>query len=213
MSLIQVSVRGLDVFDRMRAELGDKRAESIASQTAMRMAKKVRTRVAREIASQTGIKKSLIDKRLTTWRAKDGLITLRFGGTGKFQRGFIRPRELGLKVPANGKWKTGRTRWGYPTVARPKPETYQRGFVLYPRQGAAYQFDAYAGRVGDKATLFVRTGSRRLPIQRVPGVRLADMVNLPPIVESARLELGDSVRNELIRRFAVDLAKIAGRVR
>lgn len=208
MSSISFSVRGLEIFARMRDELGDKKADAIASQTCFRVAKTVRTKVAREIASQTGIKKSLIDRRLTTW-SKDGWVTLRFGGTGKFGRGFIRPRDLGLKVPKVGKYKTGRTRFGAPAVSKPKPESYPRGFILDPQKGMAWSFKGFDGRIGKKSQLFIRTGRGREPIARVPGVRLADMVNLPPLVAQANTDLASGITKELERRFIAELGRIA----
>lgn len=208
MSSISFSVRGLEIFARIRDELGDKKADAIASQTCFRVAKSVRTKIARDIAASTGIKKSLIDRRLTTW-AKDGWVTLRFGGTGKFGRGFIRPRDLGLKVAKAGKFKTGRPRYAAPTVAKPKAETYPRGFILNPQKGMAGQFTGYDGRLGAKSQLFMRTGTRRKAIVRVPGVRLADMVNLPPLVAQANRDLATGIVAELERRFVVELTRAA----
>jgi hypothetical protein len=218
-----LDLRTLEAFNATVKSLGRDMAERLMQQTTNRVGRSVARRYGESVAASLGIPAQVFRKRIVFIPMVSGEpARLRFMGTGKRGRGFVRPRHLGLELPRAGTFANGRPRFGQPVTNIPTRRSYAQAFVVTPGRGTkssgngkkredrlGRMFKPWRGGTTglSKATMFRRKGIEKYPIEQVPGYRLAELLNLELLATRARDEFVSEVSAELLRRAQVELAK------
>jgi hypothetical protein len=223
MFMVQLDVRGLEETTEALRRLGTTLGTNAINEALDQAGRSVAREFADEVARMVPALAKPLRSRIYWW-GRNGVGYLRFHGTGKRGKGFIRPRHLGLDRPKIGMFMNRKPRFGAPFTTFPALREYRLGFIMVPGKGTKTSgkgtprggrtMRPWDGNKADRAraVLFRRIGPSRYPIDSVPGLRLAEVVDIVPLVETAELLLPLRFQLELEQRVGsvLEQMKIVG---